>query len=217
MATSFEQLRAFSEQLGFACKKIETSGGKYLAVNVPTRMPSKEIEPLTVLVRTYDDGELFEAVMADFLPTELHQNSEHKLQFLFYLLHKAWQTKFGTPEVDTDGEVRLLVEFPLVDAEMTVRQFERIVKMLSLQAVEIAIEGAKVLKTGELPSTKQNDSSSVQDMMESLLPDMLRLATTASGRAKLLAIASDDDTPEPVRDIAKKIMAELSSSTPDAV
>lgn len=218
MATSLEQLRAFAGQLGFECSGVDFSGNKYLAINVPTRMPSGDTQALTVFVRTYDDGELFEAMIREFLPTELHQQSDHKLPFLFYLLHKAWETKFGTPEVDKDGEVRLLVEFPLVDAEMTVRQFERIVKILCLQAVEIAIEGAKVLKTGEVPSSKQEDSStSVQDMIDAVLPGMLQLATTEAGRAKLLAAANNEDAPELVRDLAKKILAEMSSASPDAV
>lgn len=218
MATSLEQLRAFAAQLGFEFSEADFSGNKYLAINVPTHMPSGDTQALTVFVRTYDDGELFEAMIREFLPTELHQQSNHKLAFLFFLLHKAWQTKFGTPEVDKDGEVRLLVEFPLVDAEMTVRQFERIVKTLGLQAVALAIEGAEVLKTGEVPSSKQEDSStSVQDMIDTVMPGMLQLATTEAGRAKLLAAANNDDAPELVRDIAKKILAEMSSAAPDAV
>ena len=54
-------------------------------------------------------------------------------------------------------------------------------------------------------------------MIDTVMPGMLQLATTEAGRAKLLAAANNEDAPELVRDLAKKILAEMSSAVPDMV
>ena len=141
MAVNIEQLRNFTRELGFGFEEGNFNGQPALAVDVPTEVPNGK-QDLTIAVRSYEDGEMFEAVVIGFISTELHQKSEHKMQFLFYLLHKAWQTKFGTPEVNKDGEVRLVVEVPLVDALMTLKQFEHILRVAAMTAVQIAVEGS---------------------------------------------------------------------------
>jgi hypothetical protein len=211
MAVSIEQLRRFTEQLGFEFEEGEAAGGAVLAINVPTETP-KGTKELTIFVKSYDNGEMFEATMADFLSTELHQKSEHKLKFLFYLLHKAWETKFGTPEVDKDGEVRFLVEIPLLDAEMTLKQFERILRVATQTAVEIALEGGQILMDGTMPDS---DESDINDRMRQAVVAMIEMVGTAEGRAKLEEIAASEKAPDLLRSMARKLLQ--APQAPDAL
>jgi len=210
MAVSIEQLRNFAQQLGLKFKEVNNESLPSLVIDVPTETP-RGIQELTILVKSYDNGEMFEATMVQFLPTELHQESEHKLQFLFYLLHKAWQTKFGTPEVDKDGEVRLLVEIPLVDAQMTLKQFERILKVATKTAVEIAVEGSQILMHGEMPESAGTDGD---NRLRQVMVAMIEMVGSADGNVKLKQIADDDEYPEQIRLMARKLL-DASSQAPD--
>lgn len=208
MAVSIEQLRTFTQQLGFTFEEVSIEEQDVLAINVPTETPDGTLE-LTIIVKSYDNGEMFEAMMVKFLPTELHQKSEYKLPFLSYLLQKAWNTKFGTPEVDKDGEVRLLVEIPLMDAEMTLKQFERILRVTTQTAVEIALEGSQILTHGEIPEDNDQD---MDDHMRQAMETMIEMVGTAQGRAKLEEVAADKNVPDMLRSIARKLLAKASQA-----
>lgn len=212
MAVSIEMLRGFAAQLNLPYKEVEIEDSPMLAIDVPTQTP-EGTQDVTVLVRSYDQGEMFEATVAGLLPTELHQESEHKLHFLFYLLHKAWRTKFGTPEVDKDGEVRLLVEIPLADAVMTVKQFERILLAATRTAVEIAVEGAQILLHGGPREAARSDGATP---LQDLMAEMVRMQGSAEGRVKLGLMAGDSELPEQIRDIAQRLLGST-SQPPDSL
>ena len=212
MAVSIEQLRGFTREIGFAFDELTIKDTAGLAVRVPTETPSG-VRELTVYARSYDDGEMFEVIVAGFIPTELNQKSNYKLEFLFYLLHKAWDTKLGTPEVDEDGEVRLLVEIPLMDAAMTARQFEYVLRVASSFAVEIAIEGARVLTDGAMPpSFGQNGDGQLQQAVAA----MAEMVGSAEGLGRLKQIAEDEDAPEQLRTAASDLLR-ASSRVPNAL
>lgn len=213
MAVSMEQLIAFTKKLELEFDTGNFEGNAVLAVKVPTPVPGGQHD-MTILVRSYDEGAFFEAMMMGFIPQELHQKSQHKLEFLFYLLHKAWETKFGTPEVNTDGEVRLLVEIPLMDAEMTLKQYGHILSVATRTAVTLQIEGVQILQNGALESS--DDTPDDQRRLEEAMSAMLGMVTSSEGRAKLKVILEDDDYPDVLRDLARKLL-EASSQVPDAL
>ncbi len=210
MSVSIEQLRSLTNQAGFSYKELDLSTGPVLAVDVPVVASGRN---LTLLVRSYDNGEIFEAAAANFIPTEVCQKSQHKGQFLFYLLNQAWETKFGTPELDKDGEVRLLVEVPLVDAVMTVKQYEKILKTLTHLTARIGIEGMQILENGEVKGGQVSEKASNPHEVMAML---IGMAGSASGREQLLKIIADEEYPEEFRKTAATILKAMASS-PDTL
>lgn len=211
MSVSIEQLRSLTTQLGFSYKDLELNTGAGLAVDVP--VTGANGHNITLLVRSYDNGENFEAAAVNFISTELCRKSQYKGQFLFYLLNQAWETTFGTPEMDKDGEVRVLVEVPLVDAEMTVKQYERILKALTHLTVRIGLEGKEILENGEVKGGQVSEKASNPHEVMAML---IGMAGSASGREQLLKIIADEEYPEEFRKTAATILKAMASS-PDTL
>ena len=211
MTVSIDQLRKFTEQLNLKYQEVELSSGKALLLGFPMGGSSDRI--FGIQVRSYENGEMFEASAVNLIPTELCQKSNHKGPFLFYLLNTAWETKLGAPEVDKDGEVRVLVEIPLADAEMTLKQYDTILKTLGLVAMKIGLEGEQILEKGEIEETHaQNKNPKSREIMAAMI-DMLG---TAGGREKLLKIVADEEYPEEVRKTALLIL-KAAASSPDSL
>ena len=211
MTVSIDQLRKFTEQLNLKYQEVELSSGKALLLGFPMGGSSDRI--FGIQVRSYENGEMFEASAVNLIPTELCQKSNHKGPFLFYLLNTAWETKLGAPEVDKDGEVRVLVEIPVADAEMTLKQYDTILKTLALVAIKIGLEGEQILEKGELEETQaQNKNPKSREIMAAMI-DMLG---TAGGREKLLKIVADEEYPEEVRKTALLIL-KAAASSPDSL
>lgn len=206
MATSNQTLANYAQQLGLNSQMTEQG----LMVMVPAEFRGVE-HNMSVLTRTYDEGQMFEvAVAGNFIDPELNRTSKHQLAFLFYLLHTAWNTKFGTPEVGADGEVRLLVEFPLIDAELTLMQFKASLAVAAKSALQIAIEGSSVLQTGTLPFAQQDqqqgqpaaNEAQAQEEFEKMARLFVMMTSAEEGRAKLKEIVADNNAPQIVRDTA---------------
>lgn len=211
MTVSIDQLRKFTEQLNLKYQEVELSSGKALLLGFPMGGSSDRI--FGIQVRSYENGEMFEASAVNLIPTELCQKSNHKGPFLFYLLNTAWETKLGAPEVDKDGEVRVLVEIPLADAEMTLKQYDTILKTLGLVAMKIGLEGEQILEKGEIEETHaQNKNPKSREIMAAMI-DMLG---TAGGSEKLLKIVADEEYPEEVRKTALLIL-KAAASSPDSL
>lgn len=149
MAINIDLLKKYSQESGYKILK-EDEEGSSLIIGCTANLPNgKKMEDYAIRVSVYDDGRMFEGSNFNFIDLDLIKQSEYKLQFMFYLLNYAWKTKFGTPEMGKDGEVRFLVEIPLEDNTLTLSQFKKIVEALIQNGVSLAIEGAHLLKTGE--------------------------------------------------------------------
>lgn len=147
------------------------------------------------------EGTVFEAACLGIIPTEKIASSEHKGIFMMYLLDVAWNTAFGTPELDKrDGELRLLVELPLADAQMTSGQIKLIVEGLMRQAVRIRAQGTQVLETGRLPEPPAAAPAANNDDQAAMARlSVLQLIQTARGREQARALLSDPANPEFLR------------------
>jgi hypothetical protein len=220
MATDLNTLCAYCEDLNYSFERHEEIGAA--TVHVPYGENDGE-KPIPMLIRTYDDGDIF-LVWAQLTDTELHRRSEYKLEFMFYLLHKTWTTKFGTPAMDRDGKVRFLVEIPLMDAPLTRIQFAHILKVTAATVAEMREEGNKVLLLGELPFSKSDEvTESLQNPVSADkaldILGLVKLSATEEGLIKLEAITNDPGVPEALRAEARKILAlaNASSDVPDQI
>jgi hypothetical protein len=147
-------------------------------------------------------GSVFKLAMGRIIPLELIQASDHKAVFHLYLLSAAWNSSFGTPEVDRDdGELRVLVEIPLADAVMTLDQLRLAIHGAGQLCDLIRKEGTEVLRTGQLPKT-----ASPADAMTAARHVIVQLIETPQGRVQARALATDPQAPQFVRDVAKKMI-----------
>lgn len=150
MATSLNEIEGFLRAKDL---KFQRDDSKDMIV-VPFKRGDGE--PLIVVVRLEENGEFIKI----FTPRLLsYLNGPNKLVLMQALLHISWETKMLQWEYDpTDGEIRAIIEFPLEDATLTQRQFDRAMSGL-LQLVEAFLPRLKtVIETGEDPG-RRDDSN----------------------------------------------------------
>ena len=130
-------------------------------------------------IRAKEDGDIFEWQMQiadennDILNIKDHKYAAKVLSHILYL---NYTTKFGTWEFDpSDGDIRLAIEIPLEDAQMTEKQFNRIAGFMLRDGSSHAKEILSILETGETPV----DDSEV-DMIAQLEAMLLQLKGESS-------------------------------------
>ncbi|MEM9137257.1 MAG: hypothetical protein AAGB01_07905 [Cyanobacteria bacterium P01_F01_bin.42] len=87
-------------------------------------VPTDDLEPLVVVVKLEEDGEFIKV----FVPQVVAgvKDHPHKTAILQTMLVISWETKMLQWEYDpSDGEIRAIIEFPLEDAQLSERQFDR--------------------------------------------------------------------------------------------
>lgn len=125
-------------------------------------------------IRAKEDGKYFNATMQimdenqNFVSLKDQQYAGKVLEFI---LLKNYETKFGTWEYDpADGDVRLSVEIPLLDATMTQNQFSHIIKMMITTGTNTSKQIKEILKTGEIPvDTTEADMLAMLEKMLAML------------------------------------------------
>lgn len=120
-----------------------------------TKIGEHEID-IKLIAILRDEGKMFEMATGGFVSTETIQRSEHKAAFLYYLLNFAWNTPFGTPELNNDGELSFLLEMPLEDNTLTYQQFNKIVDGMVRMSASLSVAVNSILKTGKLPENNAN-------------------------------------------------------------
>lgn len=194
MTVSVEQIASFLDQIEFNYERQDgfIRSGMQLAGD----------HSIILIFKAPNEGRIFELTVGRVIPTEVIQASAHKAAFHLYLLSAAWDTSFGTPEVDrADGEVRVLVEVPLADAVMTVDQLRLCIKGAAQLCEKIRTEGLEVLKTGLLPATAPSADAATMARLQ-----IIQLMETEQGRVAVRALATNAELPQAVRDIAQKMI-----------
>ena len=172
MGTSLEQISTYLEHRNLEYELREEQS--LLIVDVPTDDP----EPLVVVVKLEEDGEFIKV----FVPQVVAgvKDHPHKTAILQTMLVISWETKMLQWEYDpSDGEIRAIIEFPLEDAQLSERQFDRcfdgLVEMVSDWALPRLKEvmahgydsGDDELVLGEqLLLTIQEESPGMLDLLE---------------------------------------------------
>ncbi len=142
MATSIQHLSTYLDNKGWK-HRLEPETNR-----IYTGVQGEHIEHLLVVIELEEDGEFF-SVYAPSVLTDV-QNHVHKSAILQTMLSISWETKMLQWEYDpSDGEIRAIIEFPLEDAEMTERQFNRCLHGLVQLVDEMAMPRLKhVMATG---------------------------------------------------------------------
>ena len=139
-------------------------------------------------IRAKEDGDIFEWNMQilDANKDNLHiKDHKYAAKVLSHILYLNYQTKFGTWEYDpSDGDIRLAVEIPLEDAQMTEKQFNRISGLMLRDGSSHADQIMHILNTGEIPEDDRE-----AEMIAQLEAMLAQLKGTSSDSA---ATDSDD-------------------------
>jgi hypothetical protein len=197
MAATLEQIAEFLSNKGWKYK-IEADESRIL-----TGVYAENIEQFLIVIQLEEEGEFFEM----FAPRVLSgvQDHQYKTAILQTMLCISWETKMLQWEYDpSDGEIRAIIEFPLEDAILTERQFNRCLYSLIELVDGIALPRLRtVMETGEDPGDPEQDGDLAEGerlllKLQEESPGMLDLLERAMearkrrGRAQLENSATDD-------------------------
>jgi hypothetical protein len=170
MGATLQQMATYLDKLGWDYRIDEE------ADRIITGVDATNVEDFLIVVQLDEDGEFFKL----FAPRVLSGVKEHpyKEAILQTMLSISWETKMLQWEYDpSDGEIRAIIEFPLEDAVMTERQFNRclqglvqIVDEMAMPRLNVVMETGKDpgdLEAGErLLLTLQEEAPGLLDLLE---------------------------------------------------
>lgn len=113
-----------------------------------------------------ENGEMFVAHAINLFEPQVVANNPNVALVARYLLKQAYDYKFGSMEMDDDGEIRIGVEIPWEDGTLTERQFKRIIQFLTENVDTLISEVNEILTTGELP---ESPAGSMTEQMRALV------------------------------------------------
>ncbi|MEA5554832.1 hypothetical protein VB713_28315 [Anabaena cylindrica UHCC 0172] len=118
---------------------------------IMTGVASENLQKLIIIIKLSEDGEYFEITIPELftgLKTYPHQNMVFKTMLAIASETKMLRWEYKT----TTDAVNAKIEFPLEDAQLTQKQFERCLDSLVQLVDEIAIPRLlQVMETGEDP------------------------------------------------------------------
>jgi hypothetical protein len=177
MAATLQQIASYLDHKGW---KYHIDTG---AQQIITGVYATNIEQLLIVIQLDEDGEFFEI----YAPRVLSgvKTHPHKAAILQTMLCISWETKMLQWEYDPiDGEIRAIIEFPLEDAELTERQFNRCLYSLVELVDELALPRLQtVMETGEDPGDLQ-EGERLLLQLESEAPGLLTLLEQAMAARK---------------------------------
>jgi hypothetical protein len=189
MAATLSQLTGYLDKKGWKYR-IEAAESRII-----TGVYAENLEQFLIVIQLDEEGEFFEI----YAPRVLSgvKNHPHKSAILQTMLCISWETKMLQWEYDpSDGEIRAIIEFPLEDAEMTERQFNRCLYSLVQLVDELALPRLQaVMATGEDPGDLEEGERLLLTLQEEA-PGLLQMLEKAMAARKLRGrapISPDDD------------------------
>ena len=178
MAANVQQIATFLDKLGWDYR-IEDEDDR-----IVTGVEAENLEDFVIVVQLDEDGRFFRL----FAPQVLSGLPGHpyKAAILQTMLAISWETKMLQWEYDpSDGEIRAIIEFPLEDANLTEKQFNRCLSGLIQLVDSVAMPRLKqVMETGNDPGNVEIGERmllSIQEQAPGLL-DLLEKAMEARKR-----------------------------------
>jgi hypothetical protein len=189
MAATLSQLTGYLDKKGWKYR-VEAAESRII-----TGVYAENLEQFLIVIQLDEEGEFFEI----YAPRVLSgvKNHPHKSAILQTMLCISWETKMLQWEYDpSDGEIRAIIEFPLEDAEMTERQFNRCLYSLVQLVDELALPRLQtVMATGEDPGDLEEGERLLLTLQEEA-PGLLQMLEKAMEARKLRGrapISPDDD------------------------
>ncbi len=118
MGATLEQISGYLDKQGLI---YEIKPDK---ARIITQVEAEHVEDFLIVIQLDEEGEFFKLFVPEVLTGV--QDHPHKGAILQTMLVISWETKMLQWEYDaSDGEIRAIIEFPLEDAILTERQFDR--------------------------------------------------------------------------------------------
>ena len=178
MTANVQQIATYLDKLGWDYR-IEDEDDR-----IVTGVEAENLEDFVIVVQLDEDGRFFRL----FAPHVLSGLPEHhhKAAILQTMLAISWETKMLQWEYDpSDGEIRAIIEFPLEDANLTEKQFNRCLSGLIQLVDSVAMPRLReVMETGQDPGNVEIGERmllSIQEQAPGLL-DLLEKAMEARKR-----------------------------------
>lgn len=170
MGTTLHQIARYLDARGWKYNLEEAENSIYTGVY------GDHIQNLLIVIQLDENGEFFKL----YAPQVLGGVRDHpfKAAILQTMLSISWETKMLQWEYDpADGEIRAIIEFPLEDAPLTERQFNRCLNGLIQIVDDLALPRLQqVMETGKDPGdqsmgerlllTLQEEAPGLLDMLE---------------------------------------------------
>ncbi|MDJ0773857.1 MAG: hypothetical protein QNJ49_10605 [Mastigocoleus sp. MO_167.B18] len=178
MAANVQQIATYLDKLGWDYQ-IEDEDDR-----IVTGVEAENLENFVIVVQLDEDGRFFR-LFAPHVLSDL-PGHPHKAAILQTMLAISWETKMLQWEYDpSDGEIRAIIEFPLEDAKLTEKQFNRCLSGLIQLVDSVAMPRLQeVMKTGKDPGNVELGERmllSIQEQAPGLL-DLLEKAMEARKR-----------------------------------
>ena len=125
---------------------------------------------LRIVIELVEGGEFikFMAPLAYNMPKDA--SSFHKMALFQTLLQVSWQTKMVQFEYDPDdGEIRANIEFPLMDAPLTLRQMRRCLMALANIIDDQHDKIAAAIRCGITPESENEEREAFQEFQRQRL------------------------------------------------
>lgn len=170
MAATLNQIKGYLDKKGW---KYRVEADEHRLI---TGVYAENLEQFLIVIQLDEDGEFFEIYAPRVLSNV--KDHPHKTAILQTMLCISWETKMLQWEYDpSDGEIRAIIEFPLEDALLTERQFNRCLYSLVQLVDELALPRLQaVMETGQDPGDVEegerlllqleNDSPGMLTMLE---------------------------------------------------
>lgn len=170
MAATLTQIKGYLDKKGWKYR-VEAEEHRLI-----TGVYAENLDQFLIVIQLDEDGEFFEIYAPRVLSNV--KDHPHKTAILQTMLCISWETKMLQWEYDpSDGEIRAIIEFPLEDALLTERQFNRCLYSLVQLVDELALPRLRaVMETGEDPGDVEegerlllqleNDSPGMLTMLE---------------------------------------------------
>jgi hypothetical protein len=187
MAATLEQIAGYLDKKGWKYRREEDE------CRIITGVYAENIEQFLIVIQLDEEGEFFEIYAPRVLTgVKTHPYKDAILQTMLCI---SWETKMLQWEYDpSDGEIRAIIEFPLEDAKLTERQFNRCLYSLVQLVDELALPRLQsVMATGEDPGDV-NEGERLLLQMETESPGLLTMLERAMEARKRRGrvIGSDD-------------------------
>ena len=192
MAATLDQIATYLNKKGWKYRRDEK------ASRILTGVYAENIEEFLIVIELDEDGEFFE-IFAPRVITGV-KDHPHKAAILQTMLCISWETKMLQWEYDpSDGEIRAIIEFPLEDAILTERQFNRCLHSLVQLVDELALPRLRaVMATGEDPGDVIDDLQEGERLLLALqeeAPGLLSVLERAMEARKRRGRHSPEDYP----------------------
>jgi hypothetical protein len=172
MAANLPQIAEYLNKKGWKYRLSDAEGRIYTGVQ------GESINHLLLIIELEEDGEFF-SIYAPQVISGLIEHP-HKAAVLQTMLSISWETKMLQWEYDpSDGEIRAIIEFPLEDAALTERQFNRCLHALVQLVDEMAMPRLMhVMETGIDPEDEDEGERLLLALQEEA-PGLLTLLEKA--------------------------------------